>query len=209
MQKDRGTEEPALGDSTMPEGDPVSSDAEEWKVSDYIRRIRRRLGVSQRALAARLRVSQSRVAKWETGRTRPRVEDLQCLARMAGLELRLVTSEGQAVEPMRPDAARDRGGRRFPAHLDVDATDTWAGAEVWWLALRRQVHERDNRPRGQYFTGLMGLIRRSLLGFPADHPTQAALQAMVDAHTAGDFERWRELRLYGLDPPEGSVPIAS
>lgn len=178
-------------------------------VGDYIRRIRRRLGVSQRGLAALLGASQSRVAKWESGRTRPRAADLLHLARMAELEVKLVDSDGDEAPPMRSDAARDRGGRRFPAHLDVDAIDTWASAEVWWLAMTRRTHDRDDRPRGQYFTGILGRIRRSLLGFPADHPTQAALQAMVEAYAVGDFDSWRALRLYGLDPPDTSVPIAS
>ena len=50
-----------------------------------VRRIRRILDVSQRGLAALIGVSQSVVARWETGRTSPRVSAVQQLMRIAGL----------------------------------------------------------------------------------------------------------------------------
>ena len=50
-----------------------------------VRRVRRILDVSQRGLAAIIGVSQSVVARWETGRTSPRASVLQQLLRLAGL----------------------------------------------------------------------------------------------------------------------------
>ena len=63
-----------------------------------IRRIRRILDVSQRGLAALLKVSQSVVARWETGRTSPRA----CVARThAGIRY-----------PRTPTCGRRGGGFR-------------------------------------------------------------------------------------------------
>ena len=85
-----------------------------------VRRIRRILDVSQRGLAALIGVSQSVVARWETGRTSPRVSAVQQLMRLAGLRGAVQDVEtGEEVEPMRDDGARDRRGRRFPAHVDL------------------------------------------------------------------------------------------
>ena len=54
-------------------------------IPGMVRRIRRILDVSQRGLAALLDVSQSVVARWETGRTSPRMSVVERLLRMARL----------------------------------------------------------------------------------------------------------------------------
>ena len=80
-------------------------------IPGLVRRIRRILDVSQRGLAAVLEVSQSVVARWETGRTSPRASVLLHLLRLAGLQVKLHNTEtGEEVEPMRDDGARDRPG---------------------------------------------------------------------------------------------------
>lgn len=50
---------------------------------------RQRTGLSQRALAERAGVSQSEIARIESGRREPSIPVLQCILAGAGLELRL------------------------------------------------------------------------------------------------------------------------
>ena len=50
-------------------------------IPGMVRRVRRILDVSQRGLAALLDVSQSVVARWETGRTSPRMSVVERLLR--------------------------------------------------------------------------------------------------------------------------------
>src|SRR5918994_6574144 len=97
------------------------------EVPGLVRRIRRILDVSQRGLAELLEVSQSVVARWETGRTSPRASVVHHLLRLAGLHASFHDDEtGEQVEPMRDDGARDRGGRRHPAHVDLSVIGWWA-----------------------------------------------------------------------------------
>jgi HTH-type transcriptional regulator/antitoxin HipB len=145
-----------------------------------VRRVRRVLDVSQRGLAAILGVSQSVVARWETGRTSPRANVLQHLLRLAGLGSRVHDSEtGEEVEPMRDDGARDRGGRRFPAHVDLTVVGWWrprgveSTADI--LSWRRQSRRR-RAPRVVFHTSLRH-IYRLLDGTPVDHPSHEQLVA--------------------------------
>lgn len=94
-------------------------------VSGLIRRVRRLAKLSQRELAEDLGVSQSAVARWETGRSSPSARLLAKVLHVAGLELVAASSDGARVEPMRAVAARDAAGRRYPAH-------TFVWAEGWW-----------------------------------------------------------------------------
>ncbi len=113
-------------------------------VPGLVRRIRRILDVSQRGLAAILDVSQSVVARWETGRTSPRTSVIVELLGLAKLHVTFHDDEtGEDVEPMRDDGARDRGGRRFPAHVDL----TVLGLVV---SPRRGVHDRHLRVVGAF-----------------------------------------------------------
>lgn len=152
-----------------------------------VRRIRRRLDVSQRGLAALLGISQSVVARWETGRTSPRVCDLERLLELAGLTARVQDDEGGEVDPMRDDGARDRGGRRFPAHVDLEAQSWWVppGSErsVEYLAWTRSSRER-GVPAVRYHTSRWRRhLGRRLLGTPEDHPALHQLATEV---------RWRD-----------------
>ncbi|MBS2938160.1 helix-turn-helix transcriptional regulator [Nocardioides sp. J2M5] len=148
-----------------------------------VRRVRRILDVSQRGLAALLGVSQSVVARWETGRTSPRVAMLQRILGLARLALTVHDEEsGELVEPMRDDGARTRGGSRFPAHTDIRATGWWLPRHLrTWTSIEAWACQRRSR------AALVPLIRhrtsphwkrveRFLLGTPDDHP---ALHQMV------------------------------
>ncbi|GAB3036773.1 hypothetical protein GCM10027078_35330 [Nocardioides flavus (ex Wang et al. 2016)] len=100
------------------------------QVPGLVRRVRRILDVSQRGLAALLGVSQSVVARWETGRTSPRARVVQEMLQLARLRVGFSDVEtGRPVEPMRADGARTHAGSRFPAHVDLRARG-------WWLPRR-------------------------------------------------------------------------
>ena len=148
-----------------------------------VRRIRRRLDVSQRGLAALLGVSQSAVARWETGRTSPRVSTLERLLELAGLTTRVHDEDGAEAEPMRDDGARDRRGRRFPAHVDLEAQNWWVppGSErsAAYTAWTRSSRET-GVPAVRYHTSRWRRhVERRLRGTPVDHPALHQLATEV------------------------------
>lgn len=185
-------------------------------VPGTVRRIRRILDVSQRGLAELLGVSQSVVARWETARTSPTAEMLVRLARMAGLSLVLRDADGNEVEPMRDDGARDVAQRRFPAHVDLTARAWWAprGHATWadlpvFLAHSRQL----GRPAVRFHRQWMRHLQRLLTGTPVDHPSTVQLALEVDWHDEQRAERrrkYREAREVSLrHPTEGYEPTPS
>ncbi len=149
-------------------------------IPGLVRRIRRILDVSQRGLAAVLEVSQSVVARWETGRTSPRAAVLLHLLQLAGLRASIHRSDtDEEVEPMRDDGARDRAGRRYPAHVDLTVTGWWCPREAGstgdlpsWRARSRS--RRD--PSITFHTSLRHLYRL-MNGTPVDHPSLRQLTA--------------------------------
>lgn len=94
-------------------------------ITGLIRRVRRLAKWSQRELAHELGVSQSAVAKWETGRTCPSARMLARILGLVELALAAVKADGERVGPMRQVAARDAAHRRYPAH-------TFVWPEGWW-----------------------------------------------------------------------------
>ena len=149
-------------------------------IPGLLRRIRRILDVSQRGLAAVLEVSQSVVARWETGRTSPRASVLLHLLRLTGLQVKLHRAEtGEEVEPMRDDGARDRAGRRYPAHVDLTVTGWWvprrAQSSADFLLWRQRSRTRRD-PAIRFHTSLRHLYRL-LDGTPVDHPSLTQLTA--------------------------------
>lgn len=195
---------------TMDEWDPTcdwSAEEVEWYlmgpfdggVPGLVRRIRRILDVSQRGLAALLGVSQSVVARWETGRTSPRMTAVQQLFRLAGLTSTVHdVDSGEVVEPMRDDGALDRGGRRYPAHVDLQAMgwyaprglDCTADLGVW---RRRSRQLRD--PRVSYQVSRYLRWRdRAANGTPVDHPARHQLVAeavhLDEVREASSRTRW-------------------
>lgn len=63
------------------------------RAAQLIREARVRAGLTQQQLAERLGTSQSVVARWESGKVRPSLENLDRVVRAAGLELRLGLAE--------------------------------------------------------------------------------------------------------------------
>lgn len=181
---------------TMDEWDPTggwSADEVEWYlmgpfeggVPGLVRRIRRILDVSQRGLAALIGVSQSVVARWETGRTSPRMSVVQQLLGLAGLAGTFHDVEsGEVVEPMRDDGARDRAGRRYPAHVDLSVTGWYAPRGVECTAdlgmWRRRSRARQD-PRVRHHTSVyLRLLERRVFGTPVDHPAKRQLVAEAE-----------------------------
>lgn len=54
---------------------------------DLIREARRRAGLSQAGLAARAGTAQSGIARWESGRTSPSLDEVRRLVRLCGFDL--------------------------------------------------------------------------------------------------------------------------
>ena len=172
-----------------------------------VRRVRRILDVSQRGLAARLGVSQSVVARWETGRTSARAKVLEQLLRMAGLKATLSdATTGEEVRPMRADGARKHGGSRYPAHVDLRATG-------WWVpqALRHmttvdyfEVRDRSRQRRDPAIHFRLcphhRRLERTLFGSPDDHPAVHQLAADVD-----HLDELREERFQRPRAAEGRI----
>lgn len=192
----------------MGEGDEAWTD-EEWlwfwmgpfdgQIPGLVRRIRRILDVSQRGLAALLEVSQSVVARWETGRTSPRASVLQHLLSLAGLRASFHEKEtGEEVEPMREDGCRDRANRRFPAHVDLKVVGWWypRGSESTAGFLLWQQRSRDRRdPKVRYRTDPhLRRIERMLFGTPDDHPSIRQLAAEAEHLDERREQRRVELR---------------
>ena len=71
------------------------------EIGKRIREIRKRLGLSQQALAALLGApgSQSDVSRWETGKTRPSYETLAAIAALVGEDVSIF-QEGGLATPM-------------------------------------------------------------------------------------------------------------
>jgi transcriptional regulator with XRE-family HTH domain len=102
-----------------------------------LRRIRRSADLSQRQLADRLQIAKSSVGRAESGVAGLDVRMLARAAVLAGLRLALLDVKGAEVGPMTADGARDRGDRRYPAHLD-----TRYGDEDWWHGEHRYAREQ-------------------------------------------------------------------
>ena len=175
-------------------------------VPGLVRRVRRILDVSQRGLAAILDVSQSVVARWETGRTSPRASVVQHLLRLARIRIALHDEDsGTQVEPMRADGARNRGGRRYPAHVDLRVTGWWVPrADRRMTTIGYFVNLRKSReacvPAVHYRTSRSGKrIERMLYGMPIDHPANHQLRA--EAQHLDDVREERRARA-GIGCPE-------
>lgn len=95
-----------------------------------LRAARRQADLSQRELAKLAGVGAATVARLEMGSgTTATVAVLDRMLEAAGCRLLVVDAAGAAVHPL-PGGPRDRGGRRYPAHLDVRrVVDGWG----WWF----------------------------------------------------------------------------
>ena len=123
-----------------------------FDLSGALRRIRRQADLSQRELARACGVSQSAVARAESGRRDFPAGALARAAELSGLHLVLLDAAGCEVPPMRGDAVRDMGHRRFPAHLDTrySEEDWWHGAHRFAREQPWYTFDRDRRMRDRY-----------------------------------------------------------
>lgn len=155
-------------------------------IPGLVRRVRRILDVSQRGLAALLDVSQSVVARWETGRTSPRASVLHDLLRLAGVIASYRDDEtGEEVRPMRDDGARKHGGSRFPAHTDLRATGWWTPRSL--TSTMAEYYRRRDTSRSRRDPAIRATVcpherwlERLLTGTPDDHPAVWQLAAEAE-----------------------------
>jgi hypothetical protein len=85
--------------------------------------------LSQRGFAALLGCSKSAVAKWETGRSQPRLSRLQQILAVSRMRLVAQDHRGEPARVFGERAALDRGGRHYPAHIDIRQ---WQPGVYWW-----------------------------------------------------------------------------
>lgn len=100
-----------------------------------MRAFRRTRGLSQRALAASLGVPQSTVARLErSAQAAPLATVVEVLAR-TGHSLAILDRRGVPVTQWEHTdlVARDRSGRRFPAHRVVRPVQPDSFHPVWWV----------------------------------------------------------------------------
>ncbi|WBB77856.1 GNAT family N-acetyltransferase [Micromonospora sp. WMMD882] len=170
-------------------GDPVD-------LGPVLRALRRQADLSQRELAARCGVPKSTVARIESGVTDPAFRTVERLVRAAGGEVAVGLPDGDgdggtgtgrrrvaSVVAVPQEGLFDRGGRRYPAHLDVRTVRTpkdWPGA--WWaywydlppqrwpLSVPPATYEldRSRRDRRRWVDGVCATLRyrRDTAGLP-------------------------------------------
>lgn len=115
-----------------------------------IRQVRRLAVLSQRDLAEEAHLSQSTVARLESGRLLPSLATLLRILAIAGLVLVVTDENGNVVQPLRVwDDTRDGAERMFPAHVDL-ILDPRPGE--WWgdrygLARPPETFHRERRYR--------------------------------------------------------------
>jgi transcriptional regulator with XRE-family HTH domain len=123
------------------------------RIDDYLRELRHRGDMSQRELSASSGVAEATVARLEAGgQCDPRLSTVSRLVEAAGCRLLIGDDDNQPISPQPElfDICRDLGGRRLPAHLDVQV----APAEEfrpWWQPKRGDfTFARDRRWRDEH-----------------------------------------------------------
>jgi HTH-type transcriptional regulator/antitoxin HipB len=149
-----------------------------------VRRIRRTADLSQRELALLLGLTKSSIGRVESGSAGLDARELARAATIAGLRLALVDDSGVEVAHMSAETVRDRGDRRFPAHLDTRYSD-----EGWWHGPHRfdrpqpwYTFDRDRRARDH---------GRERNGTPADHQLPHPGNSPQERAAARRREYWR------------------
>lgn len=141
-----------------------------FDTAGVVRRARRVADISQRELADRCGLSKTMVGRVEAGAP-VATHVLARILALAGLRLQVVDLAGRPVEPMRPDAVRDRAHRLLPAHLDPRPVTFWWNRDPY----RQRVYER-GRPNALHSRRSGGPCPdRRESGLVDDHPTPAEL----------------------------------
>ena len=98
---------------------------------DVLRAVRRARRVSQRELAAHAELPRSTIDRIEAGRTEPRLDTFEAILNSVGLKLAVTNQFDRILVVDDEGWLRDRGGRCFPAHLELrELGDRWDGG--WW-----------------------------------------------------------------------------
>lgn len=103
--------------------------------SGWVRALRRSRVLSTRELAERAGMPKTTINRIETGRTVPRLDTFLALLAATRYELALLDAQGrQLVLDAEHDRLRDRGDRRFPAHLRAFKTPAYTSIHYrdWW-----------------------------------------------------------------------------
>jgi transcriptional regulator with XRE-family HTH domain len=175
----------------------------DFDLSGALRRIRRRADLSQRQLAESCEISQSVVARAESGYRDIPVALLRRAAALAGLRLALLDEDGKEVPGMAPDAVRDLGRRRFPAHLDtVHSDERWSRYEDQyyrprpWYTVDRDRAARDALRRRD------GTPHDHLLPHPGDSPAERRSRRNAEARRRQKAELQRRRAAGDVRDPE-------
>ena len=161
-------------------------------VTGLLRAARHAADLSQRELARRVGVSPSTVGGVESG---ARGIEVRSWARwLAACGWSVVVVDGSGL-PVRPDddPARDRGGRRYPAHLDVRPTGGWGDwwgdmyAGAWGVPARPSHTFCLSRDKRDFWRGMAAyqLARRTaeppLLSDAVPEPSGSRISELLDA----------------------------
>ena len=157
-----------------------------------LRRIRRRADVSQRELAAVIGTSKSAIAAAEAGQAGMDVRLLAVASQLASLRLALLDEAGTEVRGMHPDAVRDRGGRRFPAHLDTMLSERRGSRWEHRPRLQQPTYTFDRRrPEDDVASRATDRPDDHLLPQPGDAPWERAAARAAAARQRRSEERER------------------
>jgi HTH-type transcriptional regulator/antitoxin HipB len=174
-----------------------------FDLAGALRRIRRIGDMSQRELASAAGISASTVSNAESGARDLPVRLVARIAELAGLRLALMDESGREVRPMAGASVRDRGNRRFPAHLDTryGDEDWWHGEERYarqqpWYTFDRVRYTRD------YWRGRTGTPEDHLVPGPEDSPEERRAARQRAARLRRDEELQRRLAAGEVSPQQ-------
>jgi len=124
-------------------------------LAEKIKTARNRAGMSQQELADAIHVSRSAVAKWESGKGLPDIENLKAITGIFGMTLDELTGDGNEVtctlrEPMPAADLEDAVRTRWPDAVRID-----------WMELRHDF-DRPGRILNALTFGLPGFWWRIL-----------------------------------------------
>ena len=183
--------------------DPHPDLAAPIDVAGLLRRVRRTADLSQRELATRLHVSKSAVAAFESGERSIDVHLLAAAASLARLRIAMLDEAGAEVRGMHPDGVRDRGGRRFPAHLDTVLSEQRASRWEHRPLLRQPTYTFDRRdPWADVETHARNRPDDHLVPCAGDSPEERAAARRREARQRREDERARRVAAGELRPAE-------
>lgn len=99
--------------------------------ADYVRQVRHRAKLSQRALATAVALPPSTVSRIESGAMHPTIDLVERILAFGELTMVVIDEDTRFVSPLAEidGDCKDGAGRRYPAHLPL-IVDPWQGE--WW-----------------------------------------------------------------------------